>query len=264
MRKVDERDSVVIENEGQKIFGILHRPLHKTKSPAVLMCHGLAGHKTGKYRLYVLLAEKLALAGIASLRIDFRGSGDSEGDFNDMTLEGEVSDALKGLEYLETSPYIDNKRIGIFGRSVGGIVALIAANQHRHISSLATWAPLFDGHQWMDKWNLLHSAEISEEHRMAMMRVNGQVPGYEFFRQLFKIDMKDELQALENVPLLHIHGEHDVVVSMEHAARFEKARKKAENITQFIRLPQSDHDFSHPVEQEQALNETCNWFLKTL
>ena len=81
MRKIEERQSVVLENEGQKIFGILHRPIHVDSCPAVLICHGLAGHKTGQYRIYVILAEKLSEAGIASFRIDFRGSGDSEGKF---------------------------------------------------------------------------------------------------------------------------------------------------------------------------------------
>jgi len=264
MRRIEQRDAVVLENEGQKIFGVLHRPVTPGPFPVVLMCHGLAGHKTGKFRMYVILAQKLSEAGIASLRIDFRGSGDSEGDFSDMTLEGEVNDALKGLDYLYHLPFIDRERIGIFGRSVGGTVALMTAHRFKHIKSLALWAPLFDGHQWIDKWNLLHSSEISEEHRMAMMRINGQVPGYNFFKGLFSIDMEKEIKPLDEIPFLLIHGEQDAVISIEHAHRYANLRKQAKGKNKFIWLPHSDHDFSLPQEQQKAINETSHWFANTL
>ena len=60
MSLYEDRESVVLENKGQKIFGIIHKPKVSGPIPAVLMCHGLGGHKTGKYRMYVLLAEKLS------------------------------------------------------------------------------------------------------------------------------------------------------------------------------------------------------------
>src|ERR1700722_17738329 len=149
MPKFDHRESIVLENQGQKIFGILHRPvIPSDKYPAVLICHGLAGHKTGKYRIYVIFAEMLAKVGIASLRIDFRGSGDSEGDFSDMTLTSEVSDALLSLDFLKTVQDVDADRIGIFGRSIGGTVAFMTVHRDpaKCIKSIATWAPIFDGH----------------------------------------------------------------------------------------------------------------------
>lgn len=264
MHKSENREAVILENCGQKIFGILHRPLNINKYPALLMCHGLAGHKTGKYRLYVRLAKMLAEAGIAALRIDFRGSGDSEGDFSEMTLEGEITDALKGLEFLRKDPHFDQSSIGMFGRSVGGTVALIAARRHGNIKSIATWAPLFNGEQWLDKWNKLHSMELSPEHRHHMMSVNGQVPGYEFLKQLFSVRMDEELRELENAPLLHIHGELDNIINIEHANRYQELRQKATGENKFILLPRSDHDFSDPREQQIALKETCQWFVDTL
>lgn len=264
MQKVEERESVVLENEGQKIFGVLHCPIGVSKPPVVLMCHGLAGDKTGKYRLYVILSKTLASLGIASLRIDFRGSGDSEGDFADMTLESEVSDAIKGLEYLYKLPKIDNKRIGIFGRSLGGSVALMAARRYDHVKSLVTWAPLSDGDQWKEQWQKIHSPDVTEDQRLATMRVNGQIPGYNFFQELFKMRMEDELEALHDIPLLHIHGEKDGIVVVEHAENYVKFRAKSKAKTKFIRLPLSDHDFSEPKEQQVAIEETCKWFVDTI
>lgn len=264
MQKSEIRESIVLENCGQKIFGILHKPLNVTQCPAVLICHGLAGHKTGKYRIYVLLAKMLAEAGIAALRIDFRGSGDSEGDFTDMTLEGEISDALKGLDFLYQSPHFDKTRIGLFGRSVGGTVALITARRHGKIKSLATWAPLFDGEQWQDRWETLHAVKLSPDAMHRMMSVNGQVPGYEFLKQLFSVRMDQELKGLENSPLLHIHGDLDNIINISHANKYLELRKHAKGENKFIRLPHSDHDFSDPREQQIALKETTQWFVDTL
>jgi dipeptidyl aminopeptidase/acylaminoacyl peptidase len=265
MQKVEERESIVLENHGQKIFGMFHRPLiQEAPYPTVLMCHGLAGHKTGKYRVYVNLAKKLSEAGIASLRIDFRGSGDSEGEFSEMTLEGEVSDALKALDFMVNDPLVDVTRIGLFGRSIGGTVALLAARHSRCVKSLATWAPIFNGEQWLDKWHKLHTEDTSDESRDNMMRINGQVPGYDFFKQLFTLNMEEALYPLMEIPLLHIHGERDHIVDMRHARYFERERKKASAKTQFLRLQHSDHDFSDPKEMEQALTETVKWFKKNL
>jgi len=264
MKKIEERESIVLENEGQKIFGIFHRPYGQGPFPTVLMCHGLAGHKTGKYRLYVHLSERLSKIGIASLRIDFRGSGDSEGNFSEMTLESEVSDAKIALQYLRERKDVDISRLGLFGRSVGGTVALMAAKESGPIKSLAIWAPLYDGEQWADQWNMLHAPEVSAEYRYEKMKVNGQVPGPKFFHELFSVNMEEYLQHLKKIPMLHIHGEQDIIINTQHADRYVDSRKTGEGINKFIRLPQSDHDFSDTREQILALDETAAWFFETL
>jgi dipeptidyl aminopeptidase/acylaminoacyl peptidase len=265
MSQYEERESIVLENQGQKIFGIFHRPLNSSGPfPTVLICHGLAGHKTGKYRVYVLLSERLSKLGIASLRIDFRGSGDSEGNFADMTLESEVSDAVVALDYLHQRPDVDGSRIGVFGRSVGGTVALMTAQKAGKVKSLAIWAPLYDGEQWESQWHLLNSAELSDDERQEKLKINGQIPGIDFFNELFAMKIEDHLTDLATVPMLHIHGEQDLVVTTQHADRYVEARKSVKNKDKFIRLPQSDHDFSHTNEQNIALEETSNWFSKTL
>src|SRR5689334_8479689 len=122
--KFEERKTVTLLSQDLKLFGILHLPLLKNseKAPAVLFCHGFGGNKSGRYRLYVRLAEKLSQAGIAVLRFDFRGCGDSEGAFGDITIETQVQDALAAAEFLLTHPSVDPNRFGIFGSSLGGAI----------------------------------------------------------------------------------------------------------------------------------------------
>jgi uncharacterized protein len=260
----EEREPIVLHNQGQKIFGVLHRPLNATKSPAVLMCHGLGGHKVGRGRIYVMLAEKLAALGITSLRIDFRGSGDSEGEFSSMTVESEVSDALVALNALKTDPRVDADRIAIFGRSFGGVVAILAAHQFSDIKSLALWAPVFGSEQWQEKWKKVHAAPIDAHQRNALMSIEGLQPGYAFFKQLFALKLQEQLHDLHNIPMLHIHGEKDQIVDLSHARKYKEARGRAVAKSHFKLLSQTDHDFSHFPERDEALDETAAWFLKTL
>ncbi len=264
MKKFEDRESLTLENQGQKIFAIFHRPIVQKKTPAVLICHGLAGHKTGRYRLYVALSERLAQAGIASLRFDFRGSGDSEGQFAEITLEDQISDAQVALNYLMQAPSIDKKRIGLFGRSVGGVVAIIAAGRSSGVKSLGVWAPLFDGRQWKSNWELVKNNSVTAAQAEELMRVNGQTSNKAFLHQLFSVQMNKELDPIKNVPFLHLHGEKDLVVDITHAGDYKVGRKDAFAKSQFILLPNSDHDFSYVPEQKLAIEDTVNWFKETL
>ena len=264
MKKFETRSSVVFTNEEANIYGILHLPLGKEKAPAVLFCHGLAGQKIGKHRMYVLLAESLSKMGIASLRFDFRGSGDSEGDFGDMSLEGEVNDAEKAFEFLAQQPEIDSARIGVFGRSFGGAIAVIAAHRFGKVKSMTLWAPVYNAYQWEEHWEMLETHQIDEERRHELLRINGQLPSLSFYKELFSMTTDKELKALEKVPLLLIHGEKDPLVSIQHSEKYAEIRKEAPTKTEFIRLPHGDHDFTHPEEKLKAISHTCQWFAKTL
>ncbi len=264
MNKTEERTPVTLLNDGQKIFGVIHRPENQAKTPAVLICHGLGGNKIGKGRLYVLLAEMLAANGITTLRVDFRGSGDSEGDFSKMTIESEVSDALVALDFLKQDPQVDADRIAIFGRSFGGVVAILASHKFAAIKSLALWAPVFGCEQWKEKWQKAHSTPMSSQQRESLMNIEGLQPGYSFLQQLFTLNLAEQLRSLEGIPLLHIHGEKDAIVDLTHANRFREARHHVLGKSHFKLLPESDHDFLNPAERKIALCDTAEWFVKTL
>jgi len=264
MQSKESRESVVLTNENQKIFGVIHRPIDAKRTPAVLICHGLGGNKIGKQRLYVRFAEMLSQIGITAFRFDFRGSGDSEGEFSDMTLSSEISDAMKGLEFLKGDARIDSDQIGIFGRSFGGLVATLAAYQSQNIKSLVLWAPVFSGDQWKEQWKLVQKHAVSPEKTEELMKVEGMKLGKSFFEQLFQLKMQQEIQALSQVPMLHIHGEKDKVVDLSHAENYSNERKKAESESRFVRFPETDHDFSNMLERAQALELSQAWFQKTL
>jgi alpha/beta superfamily hydrolase len=264
MKQVEMRESITLENHGEKIFAILHRPLHAKKVPAIVICPGFAGNKCGKFRMFVNVGQELAKQGIAVLRFDYRGAGDSEGDFHDITLEGKISDTLKCLNFLANDGQIDATRLGLLGRSLGGAIAVLAAGRFHLIKSLALWAPVFKSDPWRELWESFKSDQMLDKVKQEMLRnLPANIPNLEFLSQFFKLDIPSELQKLKEIPLLHIHGEQDQIVKIEHAKDFEKARFGIAN-SRFLQLPKSDHDFSDFREQVIAIQETCQWYQQTL
>lgn len=259
MTKQEIRESVVLMNDDEKIFGVFHKPLNTVNCPAILMCHGFAGQKTGRFRLYVDLAEALAKAGIAVLRIDFRGCGDSEGDFLTMTPQAQVSDALKGLEFLCEQKEIDCNRIGIFGRSLGGMIAILAAATFQNIKSICLWAPLFSADSFEKEWKFVRSTGKKEP-----LVMNGQAVSDQFLKELFSTRLEEQLECVKNIPFMHVNAEKDSVVTAEQKQKYQKCRSTAPALTEFIFFPNSDHEFSNHEERFLALQETVSWFQKTL
>lgn len=264
MEKIETKESVVFEIEGQKLFGILHMPVNPSKVPAVLMCHGLAGNKTGRFRIYVHLAKQLAKVGIASLRVDFRGCGDSDGEFSEVTVRGFLKDARVSLKYLTEHKDIDPTRIGIFGRSFGAAIALMAADEYKTIKSMALWAPLYNTYQWLEKWRYFNDKNTPHHERELMLSIDGQMGSYEFFNDFFKLNLEENLDFLQDIPLLHIHGVKDSTIDIHHADLYEKKRLTASAPSKFIKLPDADHDFAHRYDQLRAITETVDWFKSTL
>ena len=264
MQHEELREAITLDHNGEKIFGILHRPLHSHKVPAVVICPGFAGNKCGKFRMFVTLGKELAKQGIAVFRFDYRGSGDSEGEFRDITIEGKTSDTEKCLEFLSNDPQIDPTRLGLLGRSLGGAIAVLTARRMPIISSLVLWAPVFKSDPWRELWESFKSnRQLDQAKQEILKNLPANIPNLEFLNQFFKLDLERELEGLKHIPLLHLHGEQDRVVKIEHAKEYEKVRIGLDN-TRFVQLPRSDHDFSDPLEQAIAIQETCQWYQKTL
>ena len=214
--------------------------------------------------MYVRLAEALAAAGIGSLRLDFRGCGDSEGDFRNNTFKDQVDDAMLGLRFLEQDPHVETSRIGLLGRSLGGPVAVVAARQHGAIRSLALWAAVFHGAPWRRQWDEARRQGATVIDPAAPIYFQGHPMNPELFIQLLNLDMVQELESLHGLPLFCVHSEGDEVVDMTHAEHFRNTRQKASAMSQFIRLNRSSHDFSDRAEQDQTIRETVEWYRQTL
>ena len=144
---------VTFENAGGTIYGTFVLPANvRGKAPTVLMLHGFTGDRnegpvlqpdfTFTDFMYERTANVLAENGIASLRIDFRGSGESldQFGFEGTTFSSQISDAHAAIEWLDDQRVVGD--IGVLGLSQGGLVASITAESHRKVSSLVLWSPV--------------------------------------------------------------------------------------------------------------------------
>ena len=124
---------------GNGIVGILNKPAEARA--AVLMLHGFGSQKDEVGNMYKNLATALAEQNIASLRIDFRGFGKSDGDTGSTTVDLQVEDARLAHEYLTKVEGIDPTRIGVIGFSLGGGIAILsAAEDPARYKSMVTWS----------------------------------------------------------------------------------------------------------------------------
>ncbi|MCC3765920.1 alpha/beta fold hydrolase [Glycomyces sp. TRM65418] len=130
-----------IRHGGRTIRGALHLPPPAgSPAPALVLCHGFGGNRAEFGYTFVRLADRLAERGVAAYRFDFAGCGDSDGDFADLTVSDQVSQAVAILDAVGGHPAVDGERISLLGMSLGGLTASLAAAE-RPVRSLALWAP---------------------------------------------------------------------------------------------------------------------------
>lgn len=122
---------------GITLAGTLTLPKREGNYPALILISGsgpqnrneeVSGHKP-----FLVLADHLTKHGIAVLRFDDRGVGESGGDFSMATSLDFAKDVEAAVTYLETRPEINKTKIGLIGHSEGGIIAPMVAATLKNI-----------------------------------------------------------------------------------------------------------------------------------
>ena len=143
-----------------RLFAVLHRPIAGVARRGVVLCHALAEEKLWSHRVYVNLARELAREGIAVLRFDFRGEGDSDLEFENCGLASRTADALRAAEVLrEHEPHLSN--CIFLGHRLGcAVAAMAAAGSAARAQGLIAWDPIASGRDYL--MQLLRSVLASE------------------------------------------------------------------------------------------------------
>jgi dipeptidyl aminopeptidase/acylaminoacyl peptidase len=92
------------------------------------------------YRPFRQLADSLGRRGIAVLRMDDRGTGQSKGTFRGATSADFAQDVRAGLAYLRTRPEIDARRLAVVGHSEGAVIAPMVAEQEPTLAGIVLLA----------------------------------------------------------------------------------------------------------------------------
>jgi len=127
-----ETFSFFLENDRDSyIYGELVMPETEEDCPLVFIAHGFKGTRNSGGAEE--LSQRLANAGIAAVRIDFNGYEEKflkSKRTNSYTLTDMQADAVKTIDYVLDNYDIDEDRIGVYGRSMGGRVAMMLANEN--------------------------------------------------------------------------------------------------------------------------------------
>src|SRR4030042_4425793 len=92
-------DKVSFVSEGLRISGVLHLP-EKKDPPCVIASHGLLSSKDSEK--YIALGEQISKEGLAMLRFDFRGIGESEGSEEDNTISKKIADLSAAIDFIKS------------------------------------------------------------------------------------------------------------------------------------------------------------------
>jgi dipeptidyl aminopeptidase/acylaminoacyl peptidase len=231
-------EKVAFSSDGMKISGILHLPEKKNPS-CVIASHGLLSSKDSEK--YIALGERISEEGMAMLRFDFRGIGESEGQEEDNTISKKIADLNAAVDFIRSYSGLGN-RIGLIGSSLGGFLSLMRASMDKEIKAVVIWA------------TPLHLDDLGSR-----KEEDYPLPPEAFFEDLPKHRLLPLLPRVSNC--LVIHGEKDELVPLDQAL----------GIFYNISVPKeihviggADHRLTDPAHRQRAIELSVDWFKKYL
>ena len=236
--------------------------------PAVVMLHGTGSNRDEAGGGYAYAAPVLAEKyGVATIRIDFMGNGDSTADYTGYTFESAVADAVAAAEYMAAQENIDGDHIGVMGWSQGGTDALLSAARAPEVfSSVVTWAGAPDLSDMLPD----ELYEQAKANGFFVMEFDWRTPlnvSLQWCEDVKNVDVLAEFAQGYTGPVLAIHGEQDTTVDPEWSNKIVAASTNAASRTFFIEG--MDHTFNVFSGEEYkslyiAVDATGEFFAETL
>jgi esterase/lipase len=219
-------------SNGEKLAARIDFPADGKPLAYALFAHCFTCSKN--FKVAGNISKALTREGIAVLRFDFTGLGDSEGDFSETSFSSNISDLVSAAEYLKEnyeSPYL------LIGHSLGGTAVLHAADKIASSKAVITiGAPGDLGHV---KKLLAGSEDEIASRGEAEVNLAGRrfKIKKQFIDDLERVDTKTTINKLKRA-LLVMHSPIDNIVGIENAAQIFKAARHPKS---FISLDKADH-----------------------
>lgn len=209
---------VELNSGGYRLSGELNDP--GGKAPLVVLCHGIPISRPDPSDPgYPAFARELAGHGYATLFVNFRGTGSSEGDFCMGGWYEDVEATMRRARELASG------RGGIFmaGFSAGAALAIHYAAEHKGIDGVAAFAAAARLTEVFPRKNILTYLEMAREVGIIRQMQFPPSPDW-FYEDLERNDAVRFVPAVSPIPLLIVHGDADETVSVEQGrALFEAA-----------------------------------------
>ncbi len=227
--------------------------------PVVLILHGFKGFATWGFFPHV--AETLAKADYIAVRMNFSHNG-VEGFSDDATrldlfelntFGREVDETRQVIEEIGSGSLLPEGvdtigRLGLLGHSRGGGIAALAAADSPEVEAIALWSSVSTFERYSDRqkerWRRDGFLEAKNARTGQIMRLGKQLLE-ELEREPENLDICDAVRRLHR-PLLLVHGEVDLSVTVENAQRLFDCSDREQ--TELARIPRTGHTFGavHP------------------
>ncbi len=251
------------------IIGSNHRPMgtdvvynkNGKKKPVIIYIHGFNGFKD--WGNFDLIATQFAEAGYFFIKSNLSHNGTSlshPNDFVDLEAYGhnnystELADTYSIIQWVlnndnHYASELNSEKIILFGHSRGGGISILAANQHKSVKALITWASIAECKTPWANWPEEKMKDWKEKgvQYYSNKRTNQEMPLYyqlyeDYINHLHEFDIKSAIANLQ-IPILLCHGTQDEAVPYEKALHLKAYQPSAKLITLH-----SDHVFGrkHP------------------
>ncbi len=232
---------------GIMLAGSIELPPGRVRAVAVFAhCFTCTARSHGARRVSLALAEQ----GIATLRFDFTGLGDSEGAFADSHFSANVDDLVAAATFLESdvgAPAI------LIGHSLGGAAVIAAAERIPSVKAVVTIAAPFD------PAHVLHlikgTEDIGEDHTDVSIGGRPFRIGRDFLNSVAGQDQAARLGRLKRA-LLVLHSATDATVGIENARAIFEAAKHPKS---FVALNGADHLLTDAEQASYAAMIIAAW-----
>ncbi|NMB40796.1 MAG: alpha/beta fold hydrolase [Firmicutes bacterium] len=227
------------------------------ETPLLILCHGVPRSKlvpAGERKKdndggYAALAERCLAEGFPCFHFNFRGTGESEGNFD---VLGWTRDLAAVLDYWEERDRY-NKGFYLWGFSVGGAVSCCVAANDPRVKGLAMAASLAEFKTIITPWDL--ERRIDNFRKIGIIRDPSFPPDPgRWLKETFSVNPLECVNKIAPRPLLIVHGTEDEVIPVMHAeALYEQAGDSAE----LMLLDGAKHQLR--LEPE-AITKCLTWF----
>jgi len=242
--------------DGKRLAARLDLPLDEKPTAFAVFAHCFTCTKN--FNAVVNINRALAQHGIAVLRFDFTGLGESEGDFSETSFSTNVADLIAAAHFLEDA--YEPPRL-LIGHSLGGAAVIQAAQGIPSAEAVATIAAP------ADLKGLLSSIDgppLEELEKDGETKINISGRDFkiktQFLNDLKQDNMAEAIGALRR-PLLIFHSPTDRIVSIDQAAKIFTAARHPKS---FISLDKADHLLSNREDSLYVGSVLAAWASKYL
>jgi len=241
-------------NQGETLSGVLEHGAGPVLAWAIFAhCFTCSKKSLAASRISRALAAK----GIGTLRFDFTGLGESDGDFSGTGFSSNVADLKSAINWMATH---DHQVTLLIGHSLGGAAVIVAGSQLPGIKAVATLgAPSDAGHVIEQFKTAIPEIEARGE---ASVDLAGRpfVLRKSFLEDVSGANVRQAAAQLKK-PLLILHSPIDDVVGIENATGLFLAAKHPKS---FISLDHANHLLTSQQDAQHASDIITAWALRYL